>query len=196
MNKLRSLILLLACYAPSSVLATTLLPISLQQLSSRASIVFHGIVIDNKVRKDERSGHIATFTTFEILEAVKGDLDKTHTIKQIGGHDKDSRLVHRVHGVPEFQIGREYIVFLPEASSLGFSSPLGLQQGSFAVTTIQGEKMVNNRRELEESYSSMPASLRREQPDSARLPSAVDSDDNRQSNLEDFINTVRAYNKP
>jgi len=111
--------------------ATSVLPVSLQQLSSAAELIFHGTAISNEVRLDEVSGRVATFTTFAVTDVIKGVAGDTHTIKQIGGQLPGSRVRQIIRGVPRFSVGAEYVVFLPPASSLGFSSPIGLSQGRF-----------------------------------------------------------------
>jgi len=181
-----SLIINLFAALPAS--ATSLLPISLEQLSTRATLIFYGKVISNQVKKDDQSGHIATFTEFEVIELIKGSAGSTHTIKQIGGFHKDSNTRLMIHGVPEFQTGKEYVVFLPEKSSLGFCSPLGLHQGSFPVSTENNEKIINSGRNLAEQ----PNTLNKD----VQVPLAVRADRPSQSRLDDFINTVRAYNTP
>ncbi|MBE9568887.1 MAG: hypothetical protein IMF14_09330, partial [Proteobacteria bacterium] len=112
-----------------------------------------------------------------------------HTIKQIGGHMSGTANGHgttlRVHGIPAFQAGEKYVVFLPERSALGFSSPLGLHQGSFSVRTIDNQQVVNNAGMAEPAASGT---------NSQQLPLAVDIEKPSQSYLSDFINTVRAYN--
>ncbi len=40
----------------SSATATSLLPISLEQLSTRATLIFYGEVLSNQVKQDEKSG--------------------------------------------------------------------------------------------------------------------------------------------
>jgi len=171
-----------------SASATSVLPISLEQLSTRATLIFYGEVISNQVKKDEQSGHIATFTEFKIINLIKGIADQTHIIKQIGGHLKESDVVLRIHGVPEFQNNKNYVVFLPEKSSSGFSSPLGLHQGAFTVLTINGEQIVSNGRNLSEQ----PVHSNR----NVQVPLAVRASNPAQSRLDDFVNTVRAYNTP
>lgn len=168
--------------------ATSMLPITLEQLSTRASLIFYGKVISNQVKKDAQSGRIATFTEFEVIDLIKGNAGSTHTIKQIGGYHKDSNTRLLIHGVPIFLSGKEYVVFLPEKSSLGFSSPLGLHQGSFSVLTENNEQIVSSGRNLAEQ----PAVINR----SVQVPLAVRADKPTQSRLDDFINTVRAYNTP
>jgi len=171
--------------------ATSLLPLNLQQLATRATLIFYGEASSNSTIKDEQSGQIATFTEFKIIELIKGHINglagTTHTIKQLGGHLATTGTTLRVHGVPEFETGKKYVVFLPEKSSLGFCSPLGLQQGSFAVSTINGEAYVSNGRSLAEQ----PA-----QNSSVQLPLAISADKPAQARLDDFINTVRTYNTP
>ena len=168
--------------------ATSMLPITLQQLSTRAPLIFYGQVLSNEVKRDEQSGHIATFTEFEIIDLIKGNTGDTHIIKQIGGHHKDSDTRLLIHGVPEFQAGKKYVVFLPEKSSLGFSSPLGLHQGSFSVITINNEQVVSSGSNL----AAQPQARDR----NIQVPLAVRADKPTHSQLDDFINTVRAYNTP
>lgn len=168
--------------------ATSMLPITLEQLSTRASLIFYAQVTSNEVKKDGESGHIATFTEFEIIDLIKGNAGKTHTIKQIGGHHKDSNTRLLIQGVPAFQTGKQYVVFLPEKSSLGFSSPLGLHQGSFSVTIINNEPIVSSGRNLSIQPQTGHSNI--------QIPLAVSAENHSQSRLEDFINTVRAYNMP
>ena len=81
-----------------------------------------------------------------MIDLIKGNAEDTYTIKQIGGELKNRNMALRVHGVPKFHVGKNYVVFLPAKSKLGFSSPLGLHQGSFSVLNINGEQVVSNGR--------------------------------------------------
>jgi len=175
----------------SSAAATSMRPISLEQLSTRATLIFYGEVVGNQVKQDEQSGYIATFTEFKVIDLIKGNVGKTHTIKQIGGDLKDRNMSLRIHGVPRFQVGNNYVVFLPTKSKLGFSSPLGLHQGSFSVLTINNEQVISNSR----SQVNQPQTRQLEQTSKAvQVPLAVSVDRPSQARLDDFINTVRAYN--
>jgi hypothetical protein len=134
-------------------LATTVLPVSLERMSTSAELIFYGTVISNETKADETSGHIATFTTFEVIEVVKGDVGATHTIKQLGGQLSGNKVMHQVHGVPRFTIGEKVVVFLPQESRLGFASPLGLSQGRFVVREQNGVNTVRNGRALQASLT-------------------------------------------
>lgn len=137
---------LLGLLLSAPALATSVLPVSLERMSQSAELIFYGTAVSNEVKVDELSGHVATFTTFEIIEVIKGNVGETHTIKQIGGQLPDSNIMHKVHGVPKFTVGEKYVVFMPQQSSLGFASPLGLSQGRFMVHEQNGVNTVSNNR--------------------------------------------------
>ena len=128
--------------------ATTLLPVPLERMVAVADVIFHGRVLQNDVKLDERSGQVATFTKFEVIEVVKGSPDKIVTIKQIGGELPDAKIKMKIHGVPRFEVSREYVVFVPKASRLGFSSPVGLWQGKFDIRELDGQMIVSNGRRI------------------------------------------------
>lgn len=180
------LLLLLTLWSHQAA-ATSVLPISLERMTAAADVIFHGRVISNEVRRDPVSGNVATFTTFEVTELVKGQAGETHTIKQIGGEMPGGNMRQIVHGVPRFNIGGEYVVFLPKASSLGFSSPIGLSQGKFEVLRANGEPVVSDRR----------AAAAAARPDAAELPSAVEAapSDQQGVRLGDFLQSVRVMSK-
>lgn len=170
-----------------SASATSLLPITLEQLSTRASLIFYGEVLSNTVQRDDQSRQVATFTEFKIIDLIKGNASSTHTIKQMGGLDKNTNINFHIHGIPKFQNNSRYVVFLPEKSSLGFSSPLGLLQGRFTVTSKNGEQVVSNGRDLSRQNTTGVNK-------NVQVPLAVNIDKPSQARLDDFINTVRAYN--
>lgn len=183
---LTALSLIIYAISLSPALATSLTPLSLEQLSTRAPLILYGEVINNRVVNDKQSGQIATFTTFKVIELIKGNAGDEHTIKQIGGQLSDSNIKMHIPGVPKFSNGSQYVVFLTEKSQLGFSSPLGLHQGSFSVETINGEQVISNGSRL----SAPSATANRP----IQVPLAVNTQNPAQSRLSDFINTVRSYN--
>ena len=164
--------------------ATTVLPLSLEQLSERAELIFYGSVLENTVIRDGDKGRIATLTRFQVHELIKGQAADTHTIKQIGGEIAGGRSL-RIHGVPRYEAGESYVIFLPRPSSLGFSSPVGLRQGNFTVTETGGVKSVSNGSRLTANAGGK----------AARAPLAVQADDPTRARLDDFINSVRAYSR-
>jgi hypothetical protein len=143
---LRTIITLTTLLIFNSSFAATVLPVSLENMAENAAVIFYGRVISNEVKLDDVSQRVATFTTFEVLDAIRGVETGSYTLKQIGGQLPGSQLVTRVYGVPRFTENAEYVVFLPQASQLGFASPIGLSQGSYRVSTDNnGIKTVGRR---------------------------------------------------
>jgi hypothetical protein len=181
-------VLLLLCWIlPAS--ATSLLPLSPQRMTAVAAAIFHGQVTDNTVRIDPVSGRVATFTTFKVLEVIKGDIPETHTIKQIGGQLPGSQVRQLIQGVPRFETGAEYVVFMPAASSLGFASPVGLTQGKYDIRRLDGKAVITNPR----GFGSVASNA--SQQAAVRLPSAVEHDHTAAQAdaipLTDFLQSIR-----
>ena len=136
--------------------AATLRPLLLDEVIDSAAVGFHGKCVSNRVELDTATRFIVTYTTFEVRDVLKGDVAATHVIKQIGGVLPDGVSGMVVPGVPTYAVGEEYVVFLAGVSSLGFSSPVGLSQGSFAVQTGKTGKAIVTSRDLRELTSNMP----------------------------------------
>jgi hypothetical protein len=126
-----------AC-ALSTIHATRVLPVSLEELSQRAGKVFSGRCVATETVFDESLGMKITQVTFEVDRVVKGEADSTVTIRMLG---EDSG----VPGLPRFETGEDVILFLYDDSRLGLTSPVGMLQGKFRVHTDKnGEKLATN----------------------------------------------------
>ena len=189
--KIPMLLILLLCSLQAA--ATSVLPVSLQRMTTKADIIFHGIAINNEVKLDQTSGLVATYTTFKVNEVIKGNPGTTHTIKQIGGQLPGSNVRQLIHGVPRFSTGQEYVIFLPRASSLGFASPIGLSQGKFDIRKLNGETLVSNGRALGVQMKTTPPQALPDVPSAAEIGQATDQPGN--VNLADFLQTVRGMLK-
>lgn len=181
------LTLLSICLCVPPAHAASQKPLSLAELAARAVRIFHARVIDNTVQTDAASGQVVTLTRFEIIEPIKGATPSPYTIKQLGGRLPGSPYRLMVPGIPAFSPGKEYVVFLPEVSSLGFCSPLGLYQGRFDVTRIDGVKTVGNGRHYSGAATGAAA---RTGAVSQPLSGA------RTTRLRDFIATVQSLSQP
>jgi hypothetical protein len=158
---IRAAVLTLFCLlaVSANTFAAMALPLGLDRLHQDAKLIFLGECMSNTVEMDAQSGRVVTLTTFEVLETYKGRPGRSHTIKQIGGNLPQADLSVRVPGVPQFEVGKRYVVFLPPASRLGFSSPVGLSQGMFTVkSNAKGEQMVGNGRDVGELMENMAQS--------------------------------------
>ena len=143
----------------SNSFAASVLPLGLERLHGDAKTIFLGECLSNTVEMDQQSGRVVTYTTFEVLETYKGKPGRSQTIKQIGGNLPSANLDVRIPGVPQFEVGQRYVVFLPPVSNLGFASPVGLGQGMFTVKKdATGTTMVSNGRDVGDLMENMAQS--------------------------------------
>jgi hypothetical protein len=115
----------------ASAAATTLVHMSLEEMAAAASVVARVRCLSNDARWE--NGHIWTFTSFEILETLKGSAPRLVTVRLIGGQVAHIRA--RVDAVPRFAPGEEAYLFL-EPSPLGELTVTSWAQGTFRVRQV------------------------------------------------------------
>jgi hypothetical protein len=108
--------------------ATTLKRMNLDELTDAASVVARVRCL--AVEADWENGQIWTFTTFEVLELIKGNVPRQITVRLIGG--KVGHLFERVEGVPRFMLGEEVYLFL-EPHQMGELAVTSWVQGTFRL---------------------------------------------------------------
>ena len=144
--------------------ATTVRPMTLDDIVGSAAIAFEGTCISNRTERDSSTNQVVTYTLFQVSDVLKGTVPSTYEIKQVGGQLPDG-LSYEIHGIPKFTPGQSYVVFLAGVSSAGFSSPMGLSQGSFDVAVdASGGKVVRNGRDFGDMTANIP---------DVQLPAAV-----------------------
>ena len=150
------IVLLIAASAFMSAHATLVRPLALDEMAASAATIFHGKCTANKTEREPGTKFIVTYTTFAVTEAMKGSVERTHVIKQIGGTLPNGDGMH-VEGVPTFTVGEDYVVFLNGVSTLGFSSPTGLSQGRFNIEMGEDGPRATNGRDFREMAEPIPA---------------------------------------
>ena len=155
MGKRLFLAFLLALAAAFPAAATSVLPVGLDQMVDNAAVAFEGTCTGNRTGRDPATNLVATFTTFAVHDVLKGEVGATYEIKQIGG-SVPGGLTYKVDGVPKFQPGQDYVVFLPGISAAGFSSPVGLDQGRFIITPSANGREVANGRDFRDLTAGIP----------------------------------------
>ena len=165
--------------------ATSVLPLYLDEIVDTAAVAFEGIVLGNRTTREE-SGAVVTYTTFQVMEVLKGNVGETYTIKQIGGEMPAEGIVQKTYGVPRFTAGQNVVVFLYGVSSAGFSSPVGLEQGRFHVTGGAEGLQVGNGRDFRELAERMTNTA----SESAKAKLASDKPV-KQMRLDEFKQMVR-----
>jgi len=155
LRQLVATIILLAFYVlPAQAL--TVIPLDLTELHKQAKHISFAECISNQTEMDAQHNMVVTYTTFSIMEHVKGSRQQTITIKQIGGKMPDNGPALSIPGVPSFNVGEKYLLFIPPKSQLGFSSPVGISQGVFrTLNDTSGNTYVTNGRETADLMGNM-----------------------------------------
>lgn len=151
----RLFLLWLALCVAGVARATTVLPLSLDDIVGTSAVAFEGTCLENRTERDTATNLAVTYTTFAVHDVIKGDPGTTYTIKQVGG-ELPQGLAFKVRGVPTFAPGEDYVVFLAGISDKGFSSPIGLSQGRFTVHQGASGREVSNGRDFRELTDTIP----------------------------------------
>ncbi|MEW6297416.1 MAG: matrixin family metalloprotease [Thermodesulfobacteriota bacterium] len=126
------LLLLFCCLSmPRAVQATTVVPVSDQDLTAQAAAIVVGRVGTIESRFDPVEKQILTYITLALDEILKGDLQPGElTLTQVGGSVGPVR--SWIHGNPEFLRGEKVLLFLSRNPD-GSARVLHLYQGKFSV---------------------------------------------------------------
>lgn len=123
--------------------ATTIIPVSVEELTHGASNVVRARAVTSWSDWDAQHAAIYTFTRFEVLSQLKGSAPLTLTVKQPGG-DRDG-VTMKAAGVRQFAPNEEDVLFLrPSIAGDGSMVVVGLVQGRFQVVRSAGTATVSN----------------------------------------------------
>lgn len=116
--------------------ATTLVRMSLSQLSQASSTIIQGHVLSAEARWNQNHTRIMTFTTIALDQTLKGQAPSTLTIEQPGGTIGNFH-VH-VPGTAYLRPQTEYILFLEPGGTPQTFHVVGMMQGALRV--VQNRK--------------------------------------------------------
>lgn len=124
--------------------ATTVIPMSVEELTSAATHIVRGHVIDSRSAWDDQHSTIYTYTHLQVDETLKGSNNSVITVKQLGGSAGGYTL--HVAGVHPWSNGENVVLFLrPSDEHDGTLSVVGLMQGDFRVRrSSSGEMIADN----------------------------------------------------
>ncbi len=148
MNRFRLLLVSalasLTLVGTQAALATTVVKLTVQDLTRKSDSIVMARVEDEVSSWDASHKEIYTYTTLRVLEPVKGMKGQTTiTLRQIGG--TVDNIASIVPGMPSFRKGEEVVLFLTRKDAAGYPWVMGLQQGKYTIVTDKnGAKMVRN----------------------------------------------------
>ena len=160
--------------------AITMRRLAFSEVVAAADRAFVGHVVSQHSGRDE-AGRPCTWVTFAVRQSLFGAAGERITIKQFGvlGPLADGTAVHWA-GMPAYKPGQELVIFLSPDSEAGFSSPVGLTQGTYAVQTRDGRSIVR----VAPDNAPLPATSRF-QREAAQPGLPVEFD------LQQFVDTAR-----
>lgn len=136
----RGIILLLPLlfFLSPSFLPAQVRTLDLREMVKSSGMIFIGTVSQARGATDEH-GDIVTYTTFRVERALHGTPGNGTTTKQFGGDvgNMGTRLDHMRY----FHEGERVLVMFYPVSSLGFTSPIGLNQAVWSINddgTVHG----------------------------------------------------------
>ncbi len=114
------------------VRATTLVRLSLDQLSRASTAIVRAHTLAQQSQWTPGHTRVITLTTLVLDEAMKGQPPATLVVEQPGG--VIGNLHVRVAGVVLFRPGTEYVLFLePSSTNAAHFQPVGMMQGAYRV---------------------------------------------------------------
>src|SRR5947209_4884396 len=132
MKRLMILVAVLALAAAAN--ATTIRPMTIEEMAASATTVIEGQAIDKWSAWDGQHREIMTFTRFNVTKSLKGSAPKQVVVAQLGG-TVDGITLH-VSGIRHFQIGETTLLFLRPGDTPDVMS-LDVMQGNFRIEKDQ-----------------------------------------------------------
>lgn len=137
-------VLLLLFCSVSLLRATSIIPMSVEELTTAADVVVEAKALDSWSQWNPQHTIIFTHTRFQVLKTLKGTPPQQIVVKQPGG--EAGGYGQRVAGVRQFLTGESTALFLrPSAVGDGTYVVVGLVQGNFRMyQSRSGEMAVTN----------------------------------------------------
>jgi hypothetical protein len=125
-------ILLALSLGSKTARATTLVRMSLEQLSHAAGEIVRGHVVSQETRWNETNTQIVTLTTIFVDQRIKGRAPAAVVVEQPGGTLGNIR--SRVAGTVRFHAGGDYLLFLePAKADPSRRLLVGMMQGAYRI---------------------------------------------------------------
>jgi len=132
--------------------ATTIVLPSDEQLIAKSPVIVDGTVLSTTAI--DRNGAIWTDTVVEVAQAMKGSVDLTITVREIGGTLGER--ITKLFGTPEFTAGERVLLFL-EPSPRGGYRTMDLYAGKFSRGEMKNGRQLWMRDDLSHDVNLLDA---------------------------------------
>jgi hypothetical protein len=123
--------------------ASTLLRVSVDELTQRAEFVFEGEVVNVQAQRSGARGMISTFVTFNVIDTIKGSASvESIELKFLGGNLEGERLEVNGSRIPE--LGERGVYFVESLTQDLINPLLGWSQGQYLIQTEDGVEQVTS----------------------------------------------------
>ena len=135
--------------------ASTLLRVSVDELTQRAEFVFEGQVVSVQAQRSGARGMISTFVTFNVIDTIKGSAGaesingsesnssiESIELKFLGGNLEGERLEVNGSRIPE--LGERGVYFVESLTQDLINPLLGWSQGQYLIQTEDGVEQVTS----------------------------------------------------
>jgi len=120
--------------------------LDLATMTKQAGTIVTGRIVGLREGRHPRYNHIRVLNvTVQVSEMIKGTGASQFTFMQFGGRataagsGKSLSMAQSLPDLPAYRVGEEVVLFLYPASHVGFTSPVGGDQGMFLVRRQQGQ---------------------------------------------------------
>ena len=135
--------------------ASTLLRVSVDELTQRAEFVFEGEVVSVQAQRSGARGMISTFVTFNVIDTIKASANaesingiastnsfESIELKFLGGNLEGERLEVNGSRIPE--LGERGVYFVESLTQDLINPLLGWSQGQYLIQTEDGVEQVTS----------------------------------------------------
>jgi hypothetical protein len=120
--------------------------LDLATMTERAGTIVSGRITQLRAGSHPQYRNIGVlFVTLKVEEVMKGAPEETFTFMQFTGQKLDNNggkglsAAQPLPDMPSFRVGEEVVLFLYPPSSVGFTSPVGGEQGKFIMRRQPGQ---------------------------------------------------------
>jgi hypothetical protein len=121
--------------------ASTLLRLTVDELTAQAEIVFQGEVIAVQAQRSGGRGLVSTFVTFSVSEVIKGSAANGELELKFLGGTLDGEVLE-VNGSRLPRLGERGIYFVESVTEDLINPLLGWSQGQYLISAIGGSEQV------------------------------------------------------